>query len=226
MEDELHPLITPLRVGKLGDEKGVQVSIRNKYRSKGVNVNITSRKTDSSVSPFLPDSKNMATSPLKFPRTHGTKRKLFPGNSDDVTPSSPSSVPSSDYEPDDSSESNWMSNESEEERRFKNKMRDCMLIAIAKEPKMFLGLPKKSYNVIEFLTDRIPISTLDILITLKKIKMNDSFSILGVHFGYAASSVSRIFAKALPLMAAKLKELIFFTPDKIYINLPISFRAR
>ena len=59
-----------------------------------------------------------------------------------------------------------------------------------------------------------------------KIKTNDTFDRLGDQFGWSASKSSRVFRKIVRLIAACLKNLIFFPdPDNIKLNLPIAFRA-
>ena len=59
-----------------------------------------------------------------------------------------------------------------------------------------------------------------------KIKTNDTFDRLGDQFGWSASKLSRVFRKTVRLIAACLKNLIFFPyPDNIKLNLPIAFRA-
>lgn len=69
--------------------------------------------------------------------------------------------------------------------------------------------------------------TLDILMMLKKIRLNDLFVILAIHFGMSESNVSRIFKKSLIQMAQMLQELIIWLlKDQIRLRLPIPFRAR
>lgn len=210
---------------KLQSDKAVQVNIKPKYRSKGVNVNIPSAKQNVALSPFPLSTHNIGTSPVKLSIL---KRKLFMENTTDSTSiSSYSSMSSADYEPSYVSESSEVQNDSEDEKHFINVMCSSMLTAIEKEPKMLLGLPKQSYHLIKLLSDNIPLSTKHILITLKKIKLNESFSILALQFGYSQSTISRIFSTSIPLIAAKLKDLIVWPASSdIYKNLPISFRCR
>lgn len=53
------------------------------------------------------------------------------------------------------------------------------------------------------------------------------FDVLDIHFGYAQSTISRIFAKTIPSLANKMKELIIWPePFKIIQNLTVSFRSR
>lgn len=210
---------------KLQSDKAVQVNIKPKYRSKGVNVNIPTEKKNVALSPFSLSSHNIGTSPIKL---SVLKRKLFTDNpADSASISSYSSGTSADYEPSCPSELSSVEDDSEDEKHFKNVMCSSMLTAIEKEPKMLLGLPKRSYHLIKLLSENIPLPTIHILITLKKIKLNESFSILALQFGYSQSTITRVFSKSIPLIAAKLKDLIVWpTPSDIYKNLPISFRSR
>lgn len=99
-----------------------------------------------------------------------------------------------------------------------------MLTAIDKEPKMLLGLPKQSYHLIKLLIKNITLPTLHILITLKKIKLNESFSILALQFGYSQSTIISLLEKSTSYRS-QIKDLIVCpTPSDIHKNLPISFR--
>lgn len=213
-------------------DKAVQVHRKIYYRSKGVNVNLCTKKKNTAVSPFAILSKTTATSPLKIARMSGIKRTLFknnPADSASVSSAQPSELSTSSFEPETSSpDSSWIADDdSLTEAQFKIQMRTCMIIAIEKEPKMLIGLPKRSYYLIKLLSENISLPTVDILITLKKLKLNESFSILALQFGYTQSTISRIFSKSIPLLAVKMKELIVWpTPAEIFRNLPISFRAR
>ncbi|KAF9411551.1 hypothetical protein HW555_009699 [Spodoptera exigua] len=206
-------------------DKAVQVNIKPNYRSKGVNVNIPTKKQNVALSPFPFVTQNIGTSPVKL---SVLKRKLFTENTaDTISISSYFSMSSTDYEPSYQSESSEVLSDSEKEKQFKYEMCSIMLTAIEKEPKMLLGLPKQSYHLIKLLSDNIPLPSKHILITLKKIKLNESFSILALQFGCSQSTICRIFSRSISLIAAKLKDLIVWPASSdIYNNLPISFRRR
>lgn len=212
-------------------DKSIQVNIKNNYRSKGINVNLRAKTKDAAVSTSFISTKTTSTSPLKMVRT-GTKRRLFQENYVDIGSVSsvqPSMLSSSSFEPEVSSPelSLLAEDDSDNERQLKNQMRRCTIITIEKEPKLMLGLPKRSYYLIKVLSENVPLPIVDILITLKKIKLNEPFSILALQFGYAQSTISRIFSKSLILLAMKMKELIVWpTSAEIFKKLPISFRAR
>lgn len=174
--------------------RAVQVNIKKKYRSKGVNVNIDVKRR---LNPF----------PLLCKST--------------VTSSPDCELQSC------SSESSCIQDDSEKEKHFKIRMHSCMLAAIEKEPKMLIGLDKESYHLIKLLSENIPLPTINILITLKKIKLNEPFSILALQFGYPEREICRIFTNNMPLIAGHIKEfIVWLTSSQVHLKLPISFRAQ
>lgn len=91
----------------------------------------------------------------------------------------------------------------------------------------YLGLPEDIYFLTKLLSASIASSIRDILISLKKIRLNDSYVRLAIDFELSKSSVCKIFNKTIPLIANRMKQLIFFPPvEEIYEKLPISFRKR
>lgn len=206
-------------------DKAIQVKQKIKYRSKSTNTKAMG--VDVALSPHAIPSTNASTSPFKITISPCTKKMLSLENLSDVSSlTSESLVISPDMNSGTStSEASWSNEDSDKE--FKNLMHSGTLKAIEREPKLLIGLPKKSYYLIKLLSDNIPAPTVNILITLKKIKLNESFSILALQFGYTQSTISRIFTKTLRSLAEKMKELIVW-PDqsKIVMHLPISFRAR
>ncbi|KAM3965309.1 uncharacterized protein ACR2FA_000698 [Aphomia sociella] len=216
---------------KMHIDKAIEVNSEVYCESKSVNMNLCGKTKSTVVSRFPILSKTTLTPPFNIAQALDIKIKLFQDNADIASISSgqPSLLSSSPFEPDTNSpESSWnIEDDSEKETQFKNQMRSCMLTAVQKEPEMLLGLPRRSYYLIKILSENIPLPTIDILITLKKIKLNESFSILALQFGYTQSTVSTIFSKGVLLLAEKMKKLIVLpTPAEIFNNLPISFRAR
>lgn len=211
-------------------DKAVQVNSKNYYRSKGVNINFCAKKKNTATSPFKISKKTISTSPLKI--THTSAKRVLCRDSDSIESVSSAQVTvlsSLSSEPDiSSSQCSWAEEaDSYTEAQFKSQMRTCTLVSIEMEPKMLIGLPKKSYYLIKLLSDNIPLPTVDILITLKKIKLNESVSILAMQFGYTQSTISRIFKKSVPVLAMKMKELIAWqTSAEVFKKLPIAFRAR
>ncbi|CAB3237613.1 unnamed protein product [Arctia plantaginis] len=124
-------------------DKAAQVNCKVPHRSKGVNVNLTVKKNNIALSPFPIPSRNTSTSPLKSAQSSPIKRKLFTDNPADsaslTSVNSQYSVISTDYEPESSSDSSWLiEDELDSDIQFKNLMHSGTLIAIEKEPKLFL----------------------------------------------------------------------------------------
>lgn len=106
-----------------------------------------------------------------------------------------------------------------ESQSFNAKMRKSSLMAIERSPRLCLGIPKNMYHVICILANKIPTPVINILVTLKKIRLDDSFAILSLQFGISIPSVSRIFTKTVLLMDRFLKSLIIWpSAKKIRLN--------
>lgn len=98
---------------------------------------------------------------------------------------------------------------------------------IEKNPQLYLGIRKESMYIIDLLHEECSISVRDIYLTLKKVKLNLPFSVLGHEFGLSESQASRVFNKSVKIMALKLKQLIVWpSKQQIMFNLPIHFRYR
>lgn len=110
---------------------------------------------------------------------------------------------------------------------YKNHMKKGMLMSISREPKLLLGLPKESYFCIKLLSETIKTTDINIMITLKKIRLDQPYSLLAIHFGLSKSYVAKIVRKTLPLITSCMQDLIIFPLKKqIQSNLPIPFRSR
>lgn len=100
-------------------------------------------------------------------------------------------------------------------------------LIIKRNTKLYLGLPQQSLYVLDLLVKQTNLEMNHILLTLKKIRLAEPFSILADDFGISASCASRIFCKTVPLLALCLKELIFWPERKKIVKLlPMPFRAR
>ncbi|KAL0895461.1 hypothetical protein ABMA27_011581 [Loxostege sticticalis] len=101
------------------------------------------------------------------------------------------------------------------------------LYKIKLHSQLYLGLSQDTYFVIETLVKTVQQPHMHILITLKKIRLNDSYSRLAVDFGLQKGTIAKVIRKTLPLIAHFMKELIHF-PEKseVKYNLPIAFRSR
>lgn len=68
-------------------------------------------------------------------------------------------------------------------------------MSIQKDPKLYLGIPKDSYFCLKMLSDKMKYPLSDIIITLKKIRLNEPYSILGTQFGRSSRNVGQIFKR-------------------------------
>lgn len=98
---------------------------------------------------------------------------------------------------------------------------------IEQNSRFYLGLPPECYKLLTILTETCHIPYRNILIILKKLRLNDAFVRLGHDFDISQPQVSRIFSAGVPKLAGELQDLIFW-PKSIDVNklLPLSFRAR
>lgn len=110
---------------------------------------------------------------------------------------------------------------------LKLSMRSNFVTLIQKHPRLLIGVPQHSYFLVSFLSKTTKCSELNILITLKKIRLNDSYAVLSLHFGMSISNIARIVKETSVRLANVLKDFIVWPEDeKIQENLPIAFRAR
>ncbi|XP_072400459.1 uncharacterized protein [Diabrotica undecimpunctata] len=91
----------------------------------------------------------------------------------------------------------------------------------------YLRLPEEVYFLTKQLSESIASPVRDILISLKKIRLNDPYIRLAIDFDVSTSLIGKIFNRTVPLIANRMKQFIFFPSMKqIYDKLPISFRKR
>ena len=121
------------------------------------------------------------------------------------------------------------SSNSSEDRRFVKMMNEkrisFMKYLIVNDPKMYIGIDKPWILLIELLSNRTSCDHNHVLLTLIKVKLNDSFSRLGDQFGISVSQASRIFSQIIGPLAHFLTTLIY-CPDREsrMKNMPIPFR--
>lgn len=122
-----------------------------------------------------------------------------------------------------------ISHTNNEQKKFKDMSYEMTCFYIKNKPKAYIGLNPDWYNqgFIELLSIKTKVSERDILLTLMKIRLNDSFSRLSDFFGVSESFCCRIFNKTIKLISGYFKEFIYW-PDKNSIQnlLPIPFRYR
>jgi hypothetical protein len=112
---------------------------------------------------------------------------------------------------------------------------------VLEDTKLFLGVPADHTYLIDHLADtittceeklaprkknKIALSAKDrVLITLRKVRLNESFTLIACFFGIAKSTVSRVFRTTLPTLATCMAEMIIrVPPEQTLLNLPIAFR--
>lgn len=98
---------------------------------------------------------------------------------------------------------------------------------IENNSRFYLGLRKELYTLVQFISDKRPISYTNVLTTLKKIRLGDVYTRLATDFGLSTSSIQRIFCNGVPLIADMLQNFIFWPPTKtVKRMLPIPFRLQ
>lgn len=109
----------------------------------------------------------------------------------------------------------------------KVQIRNCMTAAVKRESEMCLGIPQHLTFVLDFLASKTDCPPLHVIITLKKIRMNDSSAYLAMLFGMSTSSICRIFKKTVFRLASVLQNFIVWPESNIIKQcMPIAFRAR
>lgn len=98
---------------------------------------------------------------------------------------------------------------------------------IEKNSRFYLGLPSDVYFLTKHLVEAAKVKTVDVLITLKKIKLNDAYIRLADDFGTSIEDIERAFTSSVPKIAGEMQDLIVW-PDAFTIKkfLPIPFRLR
>lgn len=79
--------------------------------------------------------------------------------------------------------------------------------------RLFLGIPQEEYFLIKITENATRLSYHRIMITIKKIRCNDSYERLSILFGMSKSMISKIFFSSLPIIAAQYQSLIHFPRD-------------
>lgn len=93
--------------------------------------------------------------------------------------------------------------------------------------RFYLGIPREIYKVVTFVSEIAQLRPLDILVTLKKIRTNHVYTMLGDDFELSPSAIQKIFVRSIPLIASCFQELIIW-PESACIQKtsPLSFHAR
>lgn len=88
----------------------------------------------------------------------------------------------------------------------------------------YLGIPSNGTHILQSLQETTNVSERDIMIVLRKIRLNETFELLSDCFGLSRSRISQIFDENVSKIAGEFKELIFW-PDAKAIKkfLPVAF---
>lgn len=105
--------------------------------------------------------------------------------------------------------------------------RKSTIQVVESNSKFYLGLPQEIYILVHFITENESIIYRDVLITLKKIRLDDAYFRLATDFGVSTSTIQRTFTSSVAKIANILQNFIFFpTKQQIKRLLPIPFRYR
>lgn len=226
-------------------EKSVQCRSINKvhFRSKAVQTIFHTR--DTAISPFKPTVLSSYTSPFKIQSCFCHEKPSAPGainikkrinfmddekSESDVSlytenplKQDSSSVPATSSKLSESSTSIACTNEDIEKMQcLKNTLR-----LIVKKPMMYIGIPVNCYFLVHLIHKHTHIPHEHILMCLKKIKLNSTFSELEDNFGLSLSYCSKLFLKNIPIIASFLRPFIVkLNKPSIRKTLPISFHTK
>ncbi|XP_018910703.2 uncharacterized protein [Bemisia tabaci] len=121
--------------------------------------------------------------------------------------------------------SNELSQRKEEEDE-RQKIRALNIKLMENNSKFFLGVNPSALIIIDRLSEYTQCSRLKILIALRKIRCNESATMLGFMLGYSNSYIGKIIREVIPKLADYLRSLIYQpNQDIIQSNLPVPFRA-
>ena len=96
---------------------------------------------------------------------------------------------------------------------------------IDKKPMMYVGISAECYFLVHLLHKHTKIKREHILLCLKKIRLNSTFSELEDNFGISLSYASKLFLVNIPIISSFLKPFIVNLDKKlIKKNLPMAFR--
>lgn len=103
-----------------------------------------------------------------------------------------------------------------------------------KYSKLFLGISNSSFSIVHLLSYKLlmrseSLTSYDcarpVSLVIRKLRLNESFQLLGLEFGISSQPAGRIFDSYLSFVADHLKELWFWSAaESITKMLPIPFR--
>ncbi|XP_061709644.1 uncharacterized protein LOC133519624 isoform X2 [Cydia pomonella] len=123
--------------------------------------------------------------------------------------------------------SNFDSSSSAQQEDIEKRGREHLLKIITNKPKMFLGLPKSFWWIINFIAQECSCLAFHIIICLFKLKNNDSFARMSEEFQMARSTIRLVFEKNVVVLSTYFQNCIYLPPlSEIKKNLPLAFKIR
>uniref|UniRef100_A0A0A9XL84 LL-diaminopimelate aminotransferase n=1 Tax=Lygus hesperus TaxID=30085 RepID=A0A0A9XL84_LYGHE len=104
---------------------------------------------------------------------------------------------------------------------------DRQISLMKRDSRFYLGLPNKEFRVINFISQHTVLTTRDILMTIKKIRLNDPNKRLADDFNLSVGHVSKIFARSVTILSVFFSKLVFWPKEITNKKLmPVPFRHR
>ncbi|KAL4711519.1 hypothetical protein ACJJTC_000535 [Scirpophaga incertulas] len=246
-DNTIQPITEPEEIPKTQDketmttsiitvEKSVQSKIQKHCRSKYVQTKL--RNKSISTSPFKVSTTSSSTSPIKIqpcrgrPLQSGVAQKLKRHVllEDDKSDSDISCFESGHLSPSITTPSSRVtdSDTNVTDTNENIEQLQCLKITmnlISKKPLMYIGISKECYFFVQLLHKHTNVKIEHILLCLKKIRLNSTFSELEDNFGISLSYASKIFLANIPIISSYLRSLIVKLDKSLTKkNLPIAFR--
>ncbi|XP_061724497.1 uncharacterized protein LOC133530562 isoform X1 [Cydia pomonella] len=123
--------------------------------------------------------------------------------------------------------SNFDSSSSAQQEDIEKRGREHLLKIITNKPKMFLGLPKSFWWIINFIARECSCLAFHIIICLFKLKNNDSFARMSEEFQMARSTIRLVFEKNVVVLSTYFQNCIYLPPlSEKKKKLPLAFKIR
>ncbi|CAH2104974.1 unnamed protein product [Euphydryas editha] len=200
---------------EISNDKGVQVSIYSYKRSKQVQAEMKTTQKTVALSPKRVNIRDHKTSPIKL-----NMYKIIYSND-----SSDSDSIRSLFKPEEETDSTSESVLSGCKQLKQRQLCDITMGRIMAQPQLYIGVPLSSIILVELLQKYLKCNLFHICLVLKKLRLNEPFSILAEDFDIHETTASRIFSRICWKIAEILKKLIIKpSRETVLANLPISFR--
>lgn len=104
---------------------------------------------------------------------------------------------------------------------------ETTLNLIKKQPLFYIGIPEKSFFIIDIVRERLNLEEKEILLCLEKIKRDIGMVALANDFDTTKQLANQHFVSLVPLIAQEFNKLIYWPPkSRITKNLPRNLRSR